>query len=138
MNVEPYCVSFFFFFFKQKTAYEITEGDWSSDVCSSDLDLPPAVIGGICLRFRALPAPAQHVLGAAAALDQRLSAERLARATVLDRPIVEEVLDLLEWNRWLVADARGYVFAAPIERAVLLQEMVTPGQARRYRKNLGT
>src|SRR6059036_2098614 len=29
---------FFFFFFKQKTAYEITYGDWSSDVCSSDLD----------------------------------------------------------------------------------------------------
>src|SRR5213595_4086465 len=26
-----------FFFVKQKTAYEITEGDWSSDVCSSDL-----------------------------------------------------------------------------------------------------
>src|SRR5213082_1220928 len=29
---------FFFFFFKQKTAYEIVSGDWSSDVCSSDLD----------------------------------------------------------------------------------------------------
>src|ERR1051325_12030256 len=27
----------FFFFFKQKTSYEITYGDWSSDVCSSDL-----------------------------------------------------------------------------------------------------
>src|SRR5881392_4184558 len=27
----------FFFFFKQKTAYEITHSDWSSDVCSSDL-----------------------------------------------------------------------------------------------------
>src|SRR5216117_477762 len=27
----------FFFFFKQKTAYEIRKGDWSSDVCSSDL-----------------------------------------------------------------------------------------------------
>ena len=26
------------FFFKQKTAYEIKECDWSSDVCSSDLD----------------------------------------------------------------------------------------------------
>ena len=25
------------FFFKQKTAYEIGTGDWSSDVCSSDL-----------------------------------------------------------------------------------------------------
>ena len=28
---------FSFFFFKQKTAYEIKECDWSSDVCSSDL-----------------------------------------------------------------------------------------------------
>src|SRR6056297_3722086 len=27
-----------FFFFKQKTAYEILRSDWSSDVCSSDLD----------------------------------------------------------------------------------------------------
>src|SRR5213593_4596076 len=27
----------FFFFFKQKTAYEIVSCDWSSDVCSSDL-----------------------------------------------------------------------------------------------------
>jgi hypothetical protein len=26
------------FFFKQKTAYEMWDGDWSSDVCSSDLD----------------------------------------------------------------------------------------------------
>ena len=30
-------VLLFFFFFKQKTAYEIGTGDWSSDVCSSDL-----------------------------------------------------------------------------------------------------
>ena len=29
-----YCVVFFF---KQKTAYEIYQCDWSSDVCSSDL-----------------------------------------------------------------------------------------------------
>src|SRR3546814_15611239 len=27
----------FFFFFKQKTAYEVRISDWSSDVCSSDL-----------------------------------------------------------------------------------------------------
>src|SRR3546814_16687244 len=26
-----------FFFFKQKTAYEMRSSDWSSDVCSSDL-----------------------------------------------------------------------------------------------------
>src|SRR3546814_8891907 len=28
-----------FFFFKQKTAYEMRISDWSSDVCSSDLTL---------------------------------------------------------------------------------------------------
>src|SRR3546814_6622812 len=31
-----------FFFFKQKTAYEMRISDWSSDVCSSDLMLSPA------------------------------------------------------------------------------------------------
>src|SRR3546814_6387547 len=30
------------FFFKQKTAYEMRISDWSSDVCSSDLILPPS------------------------------------------------------------------------------------------------
>src|SRR3546814_12390111 len=33
-----------FFFFKQKTAYEMRMSDWSSDVCSSDL------VGGRSLR----------------------------------------------------------------------------------------
>ena len=33
-----------FFFFKQKTAYEIKECDWSSDVCSSDLVLTAILI----------------------------------------------------------------------------------------------
>src|SRR3546814_4648060 len=35
-----FCMLFFvrlFFFFKQKTAYEMRISDWSSDVCSSDL-----------------------------------------------------------------------------------------------------
>src|SRR3546814_15582257 len=31
------CLLFVFFFFKQKTAYEMRISDWSSDVCSSDL-----------------------------------------------------------------------------------------------------
>src|SRR3546814_3832853 len=41
---------FVFFFFKQKTAYEMRISDWSSDVCSSDLNnyyphdrLPPVI-----------------------------------------------------------------------------------------------
>src|SRR3546814_5668244 len=32
-----------FFFFKQKTAYEMGMSDWSSDVCSSDLEHRGAV-----------------------------------------------------------------------------------------------
>src|SRR3546814_12640365 len=32
-----YWLIVFFFFFKQKTAYEMRISDWSSDVCSSDL-----------------------------------------------------------------------------------------------------
>src|SRR3546814_3418556 len=32
-----FSVVFVFFFFKQKTAYEMRISDWSSDVCSSDL-----------------------------------------------------------------------------------------------------
>src|SRR3546814_6926367 len=35
----------FFFFFKQKTAYEMRISDWSSDVCSSDLGRDPGQIG---------------------------------------------------------------------------------------------
>src|SRR3546814_8825558 len=49
-NVFGYCLSvyydsrcfYFFFFFKQKTAYEMRISDWSSDVCSSDLLENPA------------------------------------------------------------------------------------------------
>src|SRR3546814_1541636 len=32
-------MSLLFFFFKQKTAYEMRISDWSSDVCSSDLGM---------------------------------------------------------------------------------------------------
>src|SRR3546814_4378562 len=45
----------FFFFFKQKTAYEMRISDWGSDVCSSDLGRDRAVrlagcIAGIARR----------------------------------------------------------------------------------------
>src|SRR3546814_5746166 len=38
------CVYLCFFFFKQKTAYEMRISDWSSDVCSSDLFLKRQVV----------------------------------------------------------------------------------------------
>src|SRR3546814_9278231 len=38
-----------FFFFKQKTAYEMRISDWSSDVCSSDLQVPAHVADGLLI-----------------------------------------------------------------------------------------
>src|SRR3546814_12778257 len=35
-----FCGIMIFFYFKQKTAYEMRISDWSSDVCSSDLEGP--------------------------------------------------------------------------------------------------
>src|ERR1051326_3734083 len=52
------------FFFKQKTAYEIKECDWSSDVCSSDL-------------------VDRHGLGVAAHRERGLEAERTGAAVGL-------------------------------------------------------
>src|SRR5213594_1564740 len=58
----------YFFFFKQKTAYEISVRDWSSDVCSSDLR--PNSIG--CGRE-----PPMAVIRAAASKDDWVEARRL-------------------------------------------------------------
>src|SRR3546814_17156623 len=59
---------FIFFFFKQKTAYEMRISDWSSDVCSSDLrgrhavpaSRPRLRCGDGCAPWpRAVPTPRQ-------------------------------------------------------------------------------
>src|SRR3546814_1290887 len=52
------CIVVFFFFFKQKTAYEMRISDWSSDVCSSDLSPVEAPMRPILplLLLAALPA----------------------------------------------------------------------------------
>src|SRR3546814_3418945 len=56
------CIMYWFFFFKQKTAYEMRISDWSSDVCSSDLarlldaaavaTFPSPIIGFLALARR--------------------------------------------------------------------------------------
>src|SRR3546814_8344042 len=60
-----------FFFFKQKTAYEMRISDWSSDVCSSDLQ--------------------QHAVERARALDQAFAAGR--RDHQFDQLVDDGVLD---------------------------------------------
>src|SRR3546814_17237580 len=45
--------SFLFFFFKQKTAYEMRISDWSSDVCSSDMmqSLPALILSHVTINL---------------------------------------------------------------------------------------
>src|SRR3546814_7886043 len=67
-----------FFFFKQKTAYELRISDWSSDVCSSDL-IAPSIAAVKTIRpcsCRRAKAPRQA--GA--------SGEKLAPVIVTNRP----------------------------------------------------
>src|SRR3546814_7053534 len=42
-NMLLFNLFYVFFFFKQKTAYEMRISDWSSDVCSSDLEIGYAI-----------------------------------------------------------------------------------------------
>src|SRR3546814_8038437 len=66
-----------FFFFKQKTAYEMRISDWSSDVCSSDLHR----------RFR----EATGVSPAAFARQRRTA--RAQKALSLGKPVTDAIYD---------------------------------------------
>src|SRR3546814_6642922 len=52
----------FFFFFKQKTAYEMRISDWSSDVCSSELAFLGVQAAVIALIVRAVHRIGEHIL----------------------------------------------------------------------------
>jgi DNA-binding SARP family transcriptional activator len=94
-------------------------------------DLPDAVVAAIRIGFRRLSTNAQKVLIAAAVLDDRVATELLAKATGFDLADVNTSLDELEWQRWVVAEPRGYVFVARIVREVIARDMLTPGQRKR-------
>src|SRR3546814_12245823 len=82
----------FFFFFKQKTAYEMRISDWSSDVCSSDL------VEG--LRYAAvLEANLEEVASEA----ERRFGMKVARRP----PIVQLLAPRSWWCRWLELSAAG-------------------------------
>src|SRR3546814_19236699 len=53
----------FFFFFKQKTAYEMRISDWSSDVCSSDLLFALATTALVALPLAPIGSPGWRVAG---------------------------------------------------------------------------
>src|SRR3546814_1504104 len=76
-----------FFFFKQKTAYEMRISDWSSDVCSSDLIDDPAELEDVLL------ADVELVADADAGLAGQLGGRQLLVAGKEDRVAVLQVGD---------------------------------------------
>src|SRR3546814_1331790 len=68
----------FFFFFKQKTAYEMRISDWSSDVCSSDLVI--RAIDSLQLTdSRSIATPVNWEVGAPVVISPKLSDEEASR-----------------------------------------------------------
>lgn len=94
-------------------------------------ELPDAVAAALRINSRRLSKTAIAVLAAASLAPDRVAADVLAHATGLERRVVDEALDELEWQRWLVAEGRGYSFVARLVRRVLAEDLLTPGQRRR-------
>lgn len=94
-------------------------------------DLPETLVASVRVGFRVLTPDAQKTLAAVAVLDPPTPQERIGAATGLQGSGLETALDELEWERWLVADGRGYSFIAPLVREIVARDMVTPGQRQR-------
>src|SRR3546814_4825361 len=81
---------FVFFFFKQKTAYEMRISDWSSDVCSSDL----ATFLKFVLRTVRLIFTERYDLLFATTTPLTVGVPGIAARWLLRKPFVFEVRDL--------------------------------------------
>src|SRR3546814_603239 len=79
----------FFFFFKQKTAYEMRISDWSSDVCSSDL-----WSGGVLIQ--ALPASSDEMIRAVNDVKVKLRALPTLRTMLMEEgKSLEQIAEVL-------------------------------------------
>src|SRR3546814_14689899 len=106
------CSIFFFFFFKQKTAYDMRISDWSSDVCSSDLNMH-------LLERVASEAQKAHILeplasGAARSVFLVTEPDNGAGSDpALMKTRAERIEDgwRISGRKWLITDATGARFA---------------------------
>src|SRR3546814_16907904 len=96
MYIWLYCC---LFFFKQKTAYEMRISDWSSDVCSSDLDQQSTPGGGsgatpiTLVVVEELVVPSWVVLVAPDGTDVLVAAAGSARTPAKSRPVTSTTSD---------------------------------------------
>src|SRR5215467_4801701 len=87
----------FFFFFSSRRRHTRLQGDWSSDVCSSDLDLVgPALLGPVH-RHRASARHARRLTGLFTESGQITCQNRPDRSLVSDS---RWAIGWLRWERW--------------------------------------
>src|SRR3546814_4441951 len=87
-DLEGHC----FFFFKQKTAYEMRISDWSSDVCSSDLEETETEFGADFLHL--LQMPAGLGAGLVEVFERRAGEFELARGLEADGAVAARQRDV--------------------------------------------
>src|SRR3546814_4899500 len=122
-----------FFFFKQKTAYEMRISDWSSDVCSSDLTMvqpqyirlsvfPTHTHHGIKIRLlkaRVAPVPRSVVMPLPLAPDRASFVVR--PASLLDERRVLGTRDMVDACRKIPRDRDSMLRTLMVEAAILRQ-----------------
>src|SRR3546814_3451209 len=88
-----------FFFFKQKTAYEMRISDWSSDVCSSDLSRAGDFEGELLQRFGYLAGLMESALSevvVASPAGKRFLRKLMLRTALVDHGEIETLLENYE------------------------------------------
>src|SRR3546814_21063429 len=113
-----------FFFFKQKTAYEMRISDWSSDVCSSDLEIE--LLQKLSARREAIE-KRERELDMREALAAAAEARLVAKTAELDR---------LQKSIEALARAHDEQEAAKIESLVTIYEKMKPRDAARILQGL--
>src|SRR3546814_8603790 len=92
----------FFFFFKQKTAYEMRISDWSSDVCSSDLYWQNALLDLVPYKSNKY-----HVLRTVDEINDQLETHQLTLSSMKNSPYyLTFSAGINEWTRTLRSEER--------------------------------
>ena len=80
---------------------------------------------------------AKAVLKTLSVVDGPCDVGRLARGSELPTSRVHKALDELEWQRWVVGDARGYAFLARAIRDIVRDKtMQVPLEVERIRERM--
>src|SRR3546814_19141848 len=117
-------LALFVFFFKQKTAYEMRISDWSSDVCSSDLERKEKV--DFTNKYYNTPAKFVRKKGSGIEItEEGLKGKSVGvqRATIHDNFVTEVYGDTVEATRY-GTQAEAYHDMVPGRIALLLADSV--------------